>query len=58
MISECINGKRYKISLEHVKKIGLNEFIKKNKIFSYAITSPQNINYTLFNLYNSNVKKP
>ena len=57
IISECINGKRYKISLEHVKKIGLNNFIKKNKIFSYAITSPQNINYTLFNLYNSNVKK-
>lgn len=57
LISECISGKRYKISLEHVKKIGLNEFIKKNKIFSYAITSQTHINYTLFNSYHSNAKK-
>mgnify|MGYP000409101798 CR=1 FL=1 len=56
-ISECINGKRYKTSLEHIKKIGLNKFIKKNKVFSYAITSPAHINYTLFNSYHSNVKK-
>ena len=56
-ISACVEGKRFKTSLDHIKKIGLNEFIKKNKIFSYAITSPNHINYTIFKSYHSNAKK-
>ena len=43
-----INGKKYSISIADVKKIGLNNFIKKNKVFSYTITSPRTIKYTIF----------
>ena len=43
-----INGEKNKISINDVKKIGLKSFIKKNKIFSYAITSPAIFKYTVF----------
>jgi len=49
IISKKIKGQRYKTSLSKVKKIGLNNFIKSNKIFSYAIPSPRIFNYTSFN---------
>jgi len=47
-IIQRVDGKRLKISLEDVKKIGLDQFIKKNKVFSYAITSSRYISYTNF----------
>jgi len=47
-ISRKINGKKYSISIKDVEKKGLNNFIKKNKIFSYAITSPETMKYTIF----------
>ena len=43
-----IKGKKYSISIEDVKGMGLNNFIKKNKVFSYAITSSKTIKYTIF----------
>ena len=49
MITKKIAGSRNKIALSEVKKIGLNNFIKSNKIFSYAISSPRILNYTSFN---------
>ncbi len=48
-ISNKINGEKHKISLNDVSIIGLEKFIKKNKIFSYAITSPEIFTYTNFN---------
>ena len=47
-IKKKINGKKHSISIEEVKKMGLNKFIKNKKIFSYAITSPNTIKYTIF----------
>ena len=43
-----INGKKYSIAIEDVRKNGLNHFIKNNKVFSYAITSSKTIKYTIF----------
>ena len=47
-ITKKIIGKREKVYLSKVKKIGLNNFIKKNQIFSYAVPSPRIFNYTTF----------
>ena len=47
-IKKKISGKKYSISIEEVNKMGLNKFIKNKKIFSYAITSPSTIKYTVF----------
>jgi len=47
-ISSKINGKKIEISIKEVEKIGLKNFIKKNKVFSYAITSPSKFKYTVF----------
>ena len=47
-ITRKIKGKKYSIPLSDVRKIGLNNFIKKNKVFSYAITSSKIIKYTVF----------
>ena len=47
-IVKRLEGNRKKASLSEVKKIGLAEFIRKEKIFSYAIPSPRVINYTTF----------
>ena len=37
-----------KIELKKVRKFGLNSFLKKNKVFSYTITSPKTLSYTDF----------
>ncbi len=47
-ISKRIDGKKQKVNLSQVKETGLNNFIKKNKIFSYAITSSKTLSYTVF----------
>ena len=47
-IEKKISGKKYSISIEEFNKMGLNKFIKNKKIFSYAITSPTTIKYTVF----------
>ena len=44
-----INGKRKSALVANVRQVGLNKFIKQNKVFSYSITSPKNIKYTVFN---------
>jgi len=56
IISKRIDGKRLKKSLQELEKIGLKQYVKKNNIFSYAITSPKTINYTIFNKYHNNGK--
>jgi len=48
IIDKKINGKKIEISLDKVKKIGLKLFIKKNNIFSYAITGSNRLKYTIF----------
>ena len=57
IISKRISGERFKESLQNISEIGLENFIDKKKIFSYAITNPENFNYTIFKSYHSNVKK-
>ena len=47
-IKRKIEGKKYSIPLNDVRKIGLSNFIKKNKVFSYTITSSKIIKYTVF----------
>ncbi len=43
-----IEGVRKKITLAQVKKRGLNEFLREEKVFSYAIPSPGIFNFTTF----------
>tara|TARA_B100001750_G_scaffold204750_1_gene181342 strand:+ start:1181 stop:2110 length:930 start_codon:yes stop_codon:yes gene_type:complete len=50
-----VDGKKNKIALKDVKKNGLLNFLKKEKIFSYTITSPQTLTYTSFG---STLKSP
>ncbi len=47
-IIKRIDGIKKKCLLSDVKKIGLNNFINKKYIFSYAITSPRYFSYTTF----------
>tara|TARA_B100001029_G_C15062001_1_gene459334 strand:+ start:2863 stop:3792 length:930 start_codon:yes stop_codon:yes gene_type:complete len=47
-IEKCILGERNKISLKDVKKIGISKILTKNRIFSYAISSPKIFNFTSF----------
>ena len=49
-IKKKIKGKKYSIGIDTVNTIGLNKFIKNKKIFSYAITSPKIIKYTVFDI--------
>ena len=42
------DGVKNKIELKKVRKFGLNSFLKKNKVFSYTITSPKTLSYTDF----------
>ena len=49
IINKKIKGKKVKADLKKIKKYGLNSFIKNNKIFSYAISSPKDFSYTIFN---------
>ncbi len=48
VITSRIEGRRFKVPLHEVKKYGLQEWLKKRKVFSYAIPSPQILNYTTF----------
>ena len=43
-----------KVELGKLKDKGINHFIKKNKVFSYAITSTKTLSYTIFKKMNQN----
>ena len=47
-IIKRVDGEKNKVALREVKKIGLSKFLKKEKVFSYSITSPQTLIYTSF----------
>ena len=47
-IARKIKGKKHSVAIKDVKKKGLNNFIKENKIFSYTVTSPAIMKYTIF----------
>ena len=47
-ILKRIDGLKSKCALSDVKSVGLDQFINKHNIFSYAITSPQLFSYTTF----------
>jgi len=47
-IYKRIDGDRSKVELRKLKDKGINHFIKKNKVFSYAITSTKTLSYTIF----------
>ena len=48
IISKRIDGIKSKTELRNIKEQGINSFIKKNKVFSYAITSTKTLSYTIF----------
>ncbi len=48
LISRRVEGRRFKVPLHEVKKTGLQKWLKEHKVFSYAIPSPQILNYTTF----------
>lgn len=52
-IIKRIEGKKLSINIDQIKKIGLDKFFKKYKVFSYAITSPKILKYTIFNKYDN-----
>mgnify|MGYP001438966641 FL=1 len=54
IISNRIDGKRNKITLSKIKDDGLDYFINKNKIFSYAMISNRTMSYTIFNKMKKN----
>jgi len=47
-IIKRVDGEKNKVALREVEKIGLSKFLKKEKVFSYSITSPQTLIYTSF----------
>ena len=49
IISHRIKGEKFSIDLDKVIKSGLKNTITEKKIFSYAITSPKKMKYTVFN---------
>ena len=54
IISNRIDGKRNKITLSKIKDDGLDYFINKNKVFSYAMISNRTMSYTIFNKMKKN----
>jgi len=48
VFSRVIEGTRQKVELATINKTGLNNFLKENKVFSYAITSQDTLNYSSF----------
>ena len=48
LISKKIKGRKITIPVSQVQNIGISKFIREKKIFSYAITSPKIIKYTIF----------
>jgi len=49
---KSINGNRKKVPLALIKEIGISQFIKDNRVFSYAIPSPRIFNFTSFGTVN------
>ena len=49
---KLINGNRKKVPLALIKEIGLSQFLKDNRVFSYAIPSPRIFNFTTFGTVN------
>ena len=47
-IESRIDGNRSKISIDNVKMVGLSKFLKSHHVFSYAIPSPNDFNFTSF----------
>ncbi|MBC8255892.1 MAG: hypothetical protein H8E85_01115 [Candidatus Marinimicrobia bacterium] len=47
---KSINGIRKKVPLALIKEIGLSQFLKENRVFSYAIPSPRIFNFTSFGM--------
>lgn len=48
IINQRIDGNKKKIDLDKVLNLGIDVFIEKYQVFSYAITSPKTISYTIF----------
>ena len=49
---KSINGNRKKVPLALIKEIGISQFIKDHRVFSYAIPSPRIFNFTSFGTVN------
>ena len=49
---KSINGNRKKVPLSLIKEIGISQFLKDNRVFSYAIPSPRIFNFTSFGTVN------
>ena len=47
---KSINGNRKKVPLALTKEIGISQFLKDNRVFSYAIPSPRIFNFTSFGM--------
>ena len=54
IISDRIDGIKNKVGLTTIKNEGIDSFIKKNKVFSYAITSTKTMSFTIFNKMKKN----
>ena len=48
LIYKKICGNKNTVSIDEVRKKGLNQFIEDEKVFSYAITNSKTIKYTVF----------
>ena len=53
IITKRVDGIKRKIELSKVLDMGIHKFTSKYKVFSYAITSPKIISYTIFKKYES-----
>ena len=51
-ITRSIEGVRQKVPLAFIKQNGLSNFLKENRVFSYAIPSPRIFNFTSFGTAN------
>jgi len=49
LIKHRVSGEKFSIDLDTVIQKGFKKFIFEKKIFSYAITSPKKLKYTVFN---------
>ena len=49
-ITRSIEGVRQKVPLAFIKQNGLSNFLKENRVFSYAIPSPRIFNFTSFGM--------
>jgi len=49
-ITRSIEGVRRKVPLAFIKQNGLSNFLKENRVFSYAIPSPRIFNFTSFGM--------